>query len=53
MVRAYFIKFDGNDIIPTTRYRQTAERINKNVIIDRVGEALQITTPEEDEDNDF
>lgn len=53
MVRAYFIKFDGNDIIPTTRYRRTAERIDKNVIIDRVGEALQITTPEEDEDDDF
>lgn len=53
MVRAYFIKFDNNNIIPTTRYRLTAENIDKNVIIDRVGENLQINTPTEAEDDDF
>lgn len=53
MVRAYFIKFDNNDIIPTARYRLTAERLDKNVIVDRVGEQLQINTPQEDNDDDF
>ena len=53
MVRAYFIKFDNNDIIPTARYRLTAERLDRNVIVDRVGEQLQINTPQEDNDDDF
>lgn len=51
LVRAYFVRFDGNDIVPTERYRMASEQINTRVIIDRVGENVVINNNQEVEDD--
>ena len=53
LVKAFFIKFNNNDIVPTARYRLTAELLDKNVHVDRVGEVIQISNQTEEEDDDF
>lgn len=51
LVKAYFVRFDGNDIVPTERYRMAVEQIDTRVIVDRVGENIVINTPQEAEDD--
>lgn len=51
LVRSYFVRFDGNDIVPTERYRLVSEQIDTNVIVDRVGERVVINNVQEAQDD--
>lgn len=51
LVQAYFVKFEDNDVVPTARYRKTAQSLDRNVHVDRVGEG-QVTLGEAEVDDD-